>query len=250
MIKDIEKFHEDPDQYAKPYIDIPPEHRPDLSMKQRLIQRVLPMLRGPDVLEMGAGIGDWTSAIVNRFGRSHVVEGSKKLVEMAKESFDKSVQVHHSFFEDFDPEMQYDSIVCSLVLEHVRDPVECLRRMKRWLKPGGIAFVSVPNADSLHRKMGVILGIQKDTNDLGESDRSIGHRRVSRQHELEFDLENAGFRILCNLSMGLKVLPNSLLMGLTDAQLAALIDLGEEVPPRQRAVICYLVESSSSGGVN
>lgn len=47
---------------------------------------------------------------------------------------------------DFDlSENYYDSIICGDVLEHLVDPWAAVKKIERWLKPGGTLIVSIPN---------------------------------------------------------------------------------------------------------
>ena len=46
-----------------------------------------------------------------------------------------------------------DGILCSSVLEYVPDPSACLTEFARVLKPGGLLLVSVPNRNSVVRRM-------------------------------------------------------------------------------------------------
>ena len=46
-----------------------------------------------------------------------------------------------------------DGVLCSSVLEYVPDPVACLTEFARVLKPGGLLLVSVPNRNSVARRM-------------------------------------------------------------------------------------------------
>lgn len=45
---------------------------------------------------------------------------------------------------------QYDVIYCSFVLEHVPGAEDVLKRFMRWLAPGGIIVVRVPDFDSIY----------------------------------------------------------------------------------------------------
>ena len=233
-------FHEDLDQYAEIYINAPPEHRAEFIYKRKIIERVAPQLEGPRILEMGAGVGDWTKEITERFGSSHIIEGSQRLAEKAEQTYGDRVVVYNEFFENFRPETRFNSVICSLVLEHVFDPVVCLERVMDWMVPGGLLFACVPQADSLHRQLGVIMGLNKETNELGPSDHSVGHRRVYRTEEFEQDLENAGFVNLENISMGLKVLPSAAMIDLSEEQIAGMFDLGDFIEPSQRSVLAFL----------
>jgi 2-polyprenyl-3-methyl-5-hydroxy-6-metoxy-1,4-benzoquinol methylase len=46
-----------------------------------------------------------------------------------------------------------DGVLCSSVLEYVPDPSACLAEFARVLKPGGLLLVSVPNRNSVVRRM-------------------------------------------------------------------------------------------------
>jgi 2-polyprenyl-3-methyl-5-hydroxy-6-metoxy-1,4-benzoquinol methylase len=46
-----------------------------------------------------------------------------------------------------------DGVLCSSVLEYVPDPSVCLTEFARVLKPGGLLLVSVPNRNSVVRRM-------------------------------------------------------------------------------------------------
>lgn len=62
--------------------------------------------------------------------------------------------IHTSLLEDFDmPPGAYDAIVLLEVLEHLESPSTALRRISRWLRPGGLLLLSTPNYDSLYRRL-------------------------------------------------------------------------------------------------
>lgn len=51
------------------------------------------------------------------------------------------------------PEQPYDLVVGWMVLEHLHDPVACLRKLREWVRPGGWLAISVPNAGSLEFRL-------------------------------------------------------------------------------------------------
>lgn len=50
----------------------------------------------------------------------------------------------------FEPE-SFDVIMAFNVLEHCKKPWRVLANVHRWLKPGGVAIVQVPMAQTVHR---------------------------------------------------------------------------------------------------
>jgi trans-aconitate methyltransferase len=240
-----EDYHEDLNRYAHEYLHPNLARGVDQRVLSMLINRVIQRTEGSNVVEMGYGDGAWTGQLIEKFGKSHLVEISLDLIESAKSLYGDKVSVYHSYFEDFRPPILFDSIICSYVLEHIIDPILVLSRCRSWLKPGGLLFVAVPNATSLHRRLGVVMGMQKDVYQLGDSDISIGHRRIYSAPMLEADLKAAGFRIEIRQPMMCKPLPNSLLSYLSEDQLKGLFDLGDEIPEDQRGILVYFCRATS-----
>ncbi len=61
--------------------------------------------------------------------------------------------VHTQTLDEFRPVDAYDVAVLSNVLEHVSDPIDMLRNVKRILKPGGQIWISCPNNRSWLRSV-------------------------------------------------------------------------------------------------
>ena len=57
------------------------------------------------------------------------------------------------------------------------EPVQLLRWVRTWLQPTGRLHVVVPNADSLHRRVGVAMGALGRVDELSERDRRFGQLR-------------------------------------------------------------------------
>jgi SAM-dependent methyltransferase len=232
-------YHEDLNRYAGGYVRPNEARTVDQKIIAMLVERIVPQLQGPDVLEMGYGHGVWSPSVIKRFGKSHVVDASLELIESAKGIYKDKLTTYHSYFEEFEAPKTFNSVICTYVMEHVIDPVAVLGRARQWLRPDGLLFIAVPNAGSLHRRLGVAMGLQKNVHQLGDADISIGHRRVYDGPMLQADLKAAGFVIVRELSMMVKPLPNSVLTHLSDAQLKGLFDLGDEVAADQRGILAY-----------
>jgi ubiquinone/menaquinone biosynthesis C-methylase UbiE len=52
------------------------------------------------------------------------------------------------------PDESFNAVICSSVLEHVKDPRQAVKEIHRILKPGGSAFVMVPSIYPYHSRPG------------------------------------------------------------------------------------------------
>ena len=237
-------YRENLNDYTTEYVHPSMARSVDQKILRMLVSKAVCWLEGPAVLEMGYGDGAWTERLIQRFGRSHIVDASSELLQAARALYGDKVTTYCSYFEEFEPPMLFDSVVCTYVLEHVVDPILVLSQSRAWLKPNGLLMAAVPNATSLHRRLAVAMGLQADVYQLGESDASIGHRRVYDAPRMEADLASAGFRIERREPMMFKPLPNSLLAHLSGAQLEGIFKLGFDIPEDQRGVLVCLCRPS------
>jgi 2-polyprenyl-3-methyl-5-hydroxy-6-metoxy-1,4-benzoquinol methylase len=141
------------------------------------------------------------------------------------------VEVVRALAEDFHSATRFDTVVLSHVLEHVDDPEGLLRTAATHLGPGGRVIGVVPNAGSLHRRIGVRMGALTDIHDLTESDLAIGHRRVYDVETFRSAFESAGLTVEHLEGHFCKPLANSQLDALPDATQSALVDVGADLPP-------------------
>ncbi len=78
------------------------------------------------------------------------------------------------------------------VLERIDDPVAVLERAGAWLEHGGVIIAAVPNTNSLHRQVGVRLGLLDREYQLAAGDLRFGHRRIFDMRELRYVVRQAG----------------------------------------------------------
>lgn len=138
--------------------------------------------RGTHALEIGVGDATGTGVLVTHFHHVTVVDGSTEAISNVAKHYPATSR-HIQNFEDLDfPEgLQFQTILLAHVLEHVDDPHDLLKRALSFLAPSGVLIVSVPNANSLHRQIGVELNLLNEVTDLNETDLSLGHKRVYTQ---------------------------------------------------------------------
>lgn len=221
-----------------------PGQKADVIVRSHMLNRVMPWVKGPEVLEMGAGEAMWTQAVVEAFGHSSIVDGSGALLKNAQANYGDKVKCYESFFEEFLPPngIRFQTVIATHVLEHVNDPVRVLRQAQKWLALGGRIFAAVPNAMSLHRRLGVKMGLLKTVYDFSERDYRIGHQRVYDLERLKADVSAAGLKIVHVQGFMLKILPVAMMADFPPALTKALADLGDDLPPEMLADIGLVLE--------
>lgn len=193
----------------------------------RVFQR---FIRPGEILEMGPAEGIMTQHLVNLGFPLSVVEGSERFSSELAQRY-PGISVNHSLFEDFEPAKRFQTIILGHVLEHVVDPKGLLGRVKNWLVPGGRILAAVPNARSLHRQAAVMMGLLRFEEELNETDRHHGHRRVYNPETFRNDFLAAGLSIEAFGGYWLKPLSNQQISDTwTPEMLDAFMMLGEWYP--------------------
>jgi 2-polyprenyl-3-methyl-5-hydroxy-6-metoxy-1,4-benzoquinol methylase len=210
--------------------DVPDKHIEDLCQEycgRWILQSLGPARR---VLELGFGEGIITRALVEDGRQVTTIEGSQILHEKIRREFGSTVDAVHTLFEDYVPTWPFDAVVASHVLEHVEDPVALLKHMLAWVARDGRLIVVVPNKESLHRRLAVIMGLQPELDTLGARDRLVGHLRVYSHATLAKDLRDGGFKLAEATGFFLKPLANSMMLDYSVPLLSAMNEIAPQLP--------------------
>jgi 2-polyprenyl-3-methyl-5-hydroxy-6-metoxy-1,4-benzoquinol methylase len=110
--------------------------------------RHLPLPEGKRLLDVGCG-GGWFLKIAKQlgaetFGIEPSAHGAERTRSSGIEVFNGSVS---DYLEQNGDGRKFDIITANHVIEHSPDPVATFRQMRRLLAPGGLMWISVPNAD-------------------------------------------------------------------------------------------------------
>lgn len=188
---------------------------------------------GNSCLELGIAEGTGVDNLLERFGDVTVVDGSKKAIDSIKEKY-KNTQLNaeHSYFEEMDlGNKKFDTILMAHILEHVDDPSVVIKKACEYLSPRGVMIIDVPNGNSLHRQVGVKMGLLKKSTDLNEADLSIGHQRVYTPESFKEEIKSAGMKTVELGGMFIKVVSNSQTEKVfDDKQLEAFFKVGVDNP--------------------
>ena len=145
-----------PDEYG-PYVSTRVEALTDGGAARPLWKRILrkvfqfnaqrlPELKPGRVLEIGCASGNFMHELALQGWDVHGIETSESAARAAR---GLGYPVHVGPLETApDPAEPFDLVVGWMVLEHLHEPVEALRKLHRWTRPGGWLAVSVPNAGS------------------------------------------------------------------------------------------------------
>jgi 2-polyprenyl-3-methyl-5-hydroxy-6-metoxy-1,4-benzoquinol methylase len=120
------------------------------SIARRLLDtraQSLPPVAAGHLLEIGCASGSFMHLMARSGWRVTGIEFSATAATAARSL---GYEVHAGSLESAPPPTEsYDLVVGWMVLEHLHDPVACLRKLHEWTRPGGWLAISVPNAGSL-----------------------------------------------------------------------------------------------------
>lgn len=99
---------------------------------------------GARVLDVGCGTGEFLKLAKDRGCEVVGIEPGSSYAAFARSEY--GIDVINSPWQDAElPQASFDVITCNQVVEHLRDPMAALAAMSDWLKPEGVAYISVPD---------------------------------------------------------------------------------------------------------
>jgi len=180
-------------------------------------------------LEVGCGNGYSTERLCKIFPDYEVIEPSKNNIELLNQRV-PGLTIHNVLLEDFIPQHKYDYIFFLNIIEHVIDPVACLKILADLIKDVGLIFISSPNGMSLNRRAGLLMGLLDSYETLAPKDHQVGHRRLYTVNMLTDHCNQAGLEVLEMKGIYLKPLSEKQMYELGDKAIRAFHELGEEIP--------------------
>ena len=99
---------------------------------------------GARVLDVGCGTGEFLKLAKDRGCEVVGIEPGSSYAAFARSEY--GIDVINSPWQDAElPQGSFDVVTCNQVVEHLRDPMAALAAMSDWLKPEGVAYISVPD---------------------------------------------------------------------------------------------------------
>jgi SAM-dependent methyltransferase len=100
------------------------------------------------VFDVGCGDGQFLNRVAKLGWRGSGVDFDAAAIEAGRQKYGLDLKVGD--FQTYPvEEAAFDAVTMSHVIEHVPDPVACLEKCRRMLKPGGRLVVCTPNVRSL-----------------------------------------------------------------------------------------------------
>lgn len=124
-------------------------HESTISLHRR--QRWIEQLNGHRpgrMFEIGAGRGDFLSAMVEQGWAVHGLEPARRDVQTALERHGLALE-HGIFTESSQGTADYDVVASWDVLEHCRNPAAVIEAMLSHVRPGGVLVLAIPHVDGL-----------------------------------------------------------------------------------------------------
>lgn len=169
-----------------------------------------------------------------------IVEPAKEFAQAARRLAEDrdDVVIIQDFIEDLRiDDQQFDMVVLSSLLHEVEDAQKVLGKLHQLCGSGTVLHVNVPNANSLHRRLAVEMGLISGVEEQSETQRRMQQRQkpYSRQ-SLAKELEQAGFEVVAEGSIFIKPFTHQQMQRLIDegfltvSMLDGLSKLAEHLP--------------------
>lgn len=144
-----------------------------------------------DVLDVGSGVGTVDFYLALKGKDVTGIEISEKAVKTAKKTAkmfnleDKTKFIRKDFLK-YKPKNKFSFIICSEVLEHLKDDKKAVKKLYKLTKPGGRLMITVPSENAPLKKLGLV----------DEFDKESGHLRRYSMEGLKTLVEGEGFKVI------------------------------------------------------
>ena len=129
-----------------------------------------------DVIDIGGKDGKYVSKISKNL----------TIVDLNPQIISSKINYIKTDIKKFETDEKYDVVVSSAFLEHFsrEEGLLVVRKINSLLKENGLVFITCPNAWSLNRLLGEIMGMGKAL-DLTEGDIKVGHKYLYNLSRLQ-----------------------------------------------------------------
>jgi len=214
------------------------EQKFDDIYKEMVVDETRNFIKPGRMLELGYINRIWTDALLEKATTVDIIAAASSHVARAKEDFPeelgKTVFVHQTLFEDYQPQEPYDTILMAGVIKHVPDDLGFMRLAKTWLKPDGVIIGCTPNSRSFHRRLGAYMGLELAPDRFNQRDTEVFNLHLYDRFQWRALFLEAGYEVLHLQGVFLKILSTQQMMYLGEKYdinkiMAGLRQLGNEL---------------------
>lgn len=211
-------------------------------MTKATVELTKKIVANKNILNLGLGNGITSSQLENIVKSQVVVEASKKIIKSFSFESTKTTFIE-SYFENFSSKEKFDVVLANHVLEHVDSPIELMKeKFNEWLSNHGLAFITVPNAKSIHRLIGKQMNMINSEYDLNDSDIKAGHKRVYDIDLLKSHIKEANLEIVEMGGYNIKMVSLLQMKEWSQELLDAIFEVSKKIPPELCANIWVKVK--------
>ena len=195
ILQRIKTLEEQITQYMHKHQDRP-YYQEYLRTKMFGYKKIASRFIGENVLELGSDGAATSSCLVRWSKKLTIVDRVNNFNELAQA--DPLLQKANFIlceWEEFQPKEKFSDIILTDSLEHVDNPIQILSLIKSWLHKDGSLHIIVPNALSLHRLIGVEMGLLETPYHFNQNDIAASHLRVYDTLSLRHDILESGLKI-------------------------------------------------------
>jgi 2-polyprenyl-3-methyl-5-hydroxy-6-metoxy-1,4-benzoquinol methylase len=198
---------------------------------------------GDTMLELGCATGRMSEAFAAIGASVTGVDIAVPYLERARSRGLVAATFLEADIVDVDLGTRFEHVVMANVVHEVDDPSALFSTAARHVAPAGYVHVSLQNPSSIHRMVGLEMGLIEGLEEVSELGKRYSTIRLLDAPELEHLGRAAGLEPIHREGVMLKPLPNSLMAELPDVVLEGLVAVARHYP--DSAAMNYLVFRSS-----
>jgi 2-polyprenyl-3-methyl-5-hydroxy-6-metoxy-1,4-benzoquinol methylase len=182
-----------------------------------------------NILEVGCADGAMTEKLVLYTKSLDIIEPSSRYCDIVKNI--KGVgNIYNDFSENINNNKKYDVVLLASLIHHIEYPDKFLQDIKKFLDKDSVILATVPNVKSLHRRIGVKMGVLSD--EFDDSERNIKYHQFGK-----FTLDllkklfiDNGFEVIESYGYMIKPFSSDIMekINLNEKQIKAMFEIGKE----------------------
>lgn len=219
-------------RYLNNYVELPFEREMEKYRRLRISEVVsgLGELSSFDVLDVGIGLEPVSRHLAGRPKSLTLVEPIAALLENDRNRHIGDESAHfagtiENFPRTMVPESGFGLVLLSSVLHEAPSPSKMLESVRSVMKTNGFLVVVVPNRYSIHRILGVQLGVLESLDAPTTTEILMEQNAAYSRETLSSLLRSSGFREMKSFTHFLKPFTHSQLQSALENQLISSIDL-------------------------